>query len=162
MEPYVKAGTGAVGAQQALLGLSGPEAQAKAIAGIETSPQFKAMMQQGERAILANASATGGLRGGNTQAALAQFRPQLLSQLIDQRFAQLGNVAQLGQAGAAGQASAGLSTGQGLAGTLGLLGQAQAGGYLAGGAANAAATQGVFDAISTAFGGIGRSKGWFG
>ena len=78
LAPYMQAGQGALGAQQALLGLGGPEAQKAAIAQLEQSPQFQAMVQQGETGILQNASATGGLRGGNTQAALAQFRPQML------------------------------------------------------------------------------------
>ena len=90
LAPYMQAGQGALGQQQALLGLAGPEAQAAAIAQLEQSPQFQAMLQQGESAILQNASATGGLRGGDTQAALAQFRPAMLSQLIQQQMAQLG------------------------------------------------------------------------
>jgi hypothetical protein len=95
LAPYMQAGQGALTAQQNLLGLGGPEAQQAAIAQLESSPQFQAMMQQGESAILQNASATGGLRGGNTQAALAQFRPQLLSQLIQQQMGQLGGLAGL-------------------------------------------------------------------
>src|ERR1041385_3752111 len=74
LAPYVNAGTGALGAQQNILGLNGAEAQRQAMAGIESSPQFASLSQQGENAILANASATGGLRGGNVQGALAQFR----------------------------------------------------------------------------------------
>lgn len=130
MKPYTQAGAGAIGAQQGLLGLSGPEAQKSAIDAILNGPQYQAMTQEGENAILANASATGGLRGGNVQGALAQFRPMVLSQLIDQQFSKLGQVAQLGQAGAAGQASAGLQTGQNIAGLYGVQGQAQAGGLL--------------------------------
>jgi hypothetical protein len=131
--PYVKAGQGALGGlnqyaqaglgglkgQQALMGLLGVDAQKQAIAGIEGGPEFAALRQQGENAILQNASATGGLRGGNTQAALAQFAPQQLSSLIQQRLGQYGSLAglgaqnlgllgQLGQQGAGAQASGGL------------------------------------------------------
>ena len=85
LEPYVTGGTKAFEQQQALVGVQGPEAQRAAIAALEQGPAFQALTQQGENAILQQASATGGLRGGNIQAALAQFRPQLLSQLIEQQ-----------------------------------------------------------------------------
>lgn len=137
LAPYVKAGEGALTGQQALLGMGGPEAQQKAIAELQNSPQFQALTQQGENAILQRASATGGLRGGNVQAALGQFRPQLLTQLIEQRYGQLGQMAGLGQASAAGQAAMGQQQGVNISSLLGQMGQAQAGGYLAQGAANA-------------------------
>lgn len=135
------AGVDAVGMQRALAGLDGPQAQQAAIAQLETSPQFAAMLQQGENAILQNASATGGLRGGNTQAALAQFRPALLSSLIEQQYARLGglaaagqsaasNVAGLGQASAAGQAAQGAAIGGSLADLMSAQGAYRAGGIL--------------------------------
>lgn len=138
MAPYVQGGQSAFSAQQNLVGLGGPDAQKKALEELQASPQFQAMTQQGENAILQRASATGGLRGGNTQAALAQFRPQVLNQLLEQRFGQLGSLAQLGQASAAGQAAQGMQFGRDQSGLLGQLGQAQAGGLLAQGQANAA------------------------
>lgn len=137
LKPYVDAGTGAINQQQALLGLSGAQAQKDAIAGLESSPQFQSMMQQGENAILQNASATGGLRGGNVQATLGQFRPQLLSQLIEQQFSKLGTVSGLGQASAAGQAAAAQQTGANIGNMLTQQGQAAAGAALAQGQANA-------------------------
>ena len=86
MSPYLEAGTGALSAQQGLIGQAGPEAQAEAIAQLQASPQFQALTQTGEEAMLQNAAATGGLRGGNIQGALAQFRPQMLSQLIESQL----------------------------------------------------------------------------
>lgn len=137
LKPYVTAGQGAIEGQQGLLGLAGPDAQRKAIAGIESSPQFASMMKQGENAILQNASATGGLRGGNVQATLAQFRPQLLSQLIESQFSKLGTVSGLGQASAAGQAAAAQQTGANIGNALTQQGQAAAGAALAQGQASA-------------------------
>ncbi len=131
MSPYVTAGTGAISAQQALMGLSGPEAQAQQIAAIQAGPEFQALTQTGEEALLQRASATGGLRGGNIEGALAQFRPQMLSQLINQKLGQYGGLSQLGQASAAGQASAGLQTGSNIANLLAQQGAATAGGQLA-------------------------------
>lgn len=131
LAPYIEAGSGALGAQQDLLGLSGPEAQQAAIAQIQNSPQFSALVAQGEEGILQNAAATGGLRGGNTQGALAQFRPQVLNQLINQRFGQLGGLAQMGQNSAVGQGSFGQNMAGQVTNLIGQRGAAQAGEYLA-------------------------------
>lgn len=143
LAPYVKAGNEGTDAQRALLGLAGPQAQTDAVKGIETSSQFQALAKSGEDAILQNASATGGLRGGNAQGALGQFRPQLLNTLINQRFAQLGDLASRGQASAAGQAALqGQNAGQ-IAQLLGNVGQAQAGAALGQGAAISGAVNGI-------------------
>lgn len=130
LAPYVQAGTPALQGMQNLIGLGGAEAQQQAIAGIEQSPLLQAMMRQGEEAMLQNASATGGLRGGNLQGALAQFRPAMLQQAIDQQYARLGGLTSLGQQSAAGVGTAGMQTGQAIAGLLGQQGQARAGGTL--------------------------------
>lgn len=131
MSPYVTAGAGALGQQQAILGLQGAEAQKAAYAGIQQSPEFLAMQQQGENALLQQASATGGLRGGNIQGALAQFRPGLLNQLVQQRYANLGGITSLGQASAAGQAGAGMQSAGAIGNLLAQQGAALAGGQIA-------------------------------
>lgn len=162
LAPYMQAGQGALGQQQALLGLAGPEAQAAAIAQLEQSPQFQAMLQQGESAILQNASATGGLRGGNTQAALAQFRPAMLSQLIQQQMAQLGGLSAMGQQGAMGAAGFGQQSAANVGNLLGGIGQAQAGAAMAQGQGMANLFGGVGGALGT-LGGLGAmGKGPFG
>jgi hypothetical protein len=131
LAPYSNAGTSALAAQQNLLGLNGAGAQQTAINGIQSSPQFHALQQQGTNAILANASATGGLRGGSTQAALAQFSPQLLSQLIQQQYSNLGGLTSVGQNAAAGVGNAGMQTGSNIANLLQQQGAATAGGQIA-------------------------------
>ncbi len=133
LAPFVTAGTGALGAQQNLLGLNGNDAQQAAINGIQASPQFAALQQQGNNAILANASATGGLRGGNVQGALAQFSPALLSQLIQQQYSNLGGLTSLGQNSAAGVGNAGMQTGSNISNLLQQQGAATAGGQIAAG-----------------------------
>ncbi len=130
LSPYTKAGPGALAAQQNILGLGGAEAQRSAISGIEQSPYFQATARQGESAILQNASATGGLRGGNTQGALAQFRPQLLNQLVQQQYQNLGGITSLGQNAAAQQGNAGMQSAANIGNLLQQGGAAQAGGYL--------------------------------
>lgn len=161
MQPFVTGGTGAFQAQQNLLGLGGQDAQQQAIQALQQGPQFQAMQEAGQNAILQNASATGGLRGGNTQAALAQFSPQLLSQLINQQFEQLGGLSRIGQASAAGQAEGGLRTGTSIANLLNQQGAAAAGGQLAQGGL---ARQGFGDLlqIAGAVAGGGGFKGFGG
>jgi hypothetical protein len=155
LAPYAQAGTKAVGAQGDLAGLNGAAQQQAAIAGLQGSPEFTALMSQGENAILQNASATGGLRGGNTQAALAQYRPQLLAQLINQQYARLGGLTSVGQNAAAGVGNAGMQTGANVANLLGQQGAAGAGGALAGGntdagyAAALAQMFGMFNGMGT-------------
>lgn len=131
LAPYVKTGTDAMAQQRALSGLDGPEAQAAAMASISESPEMAALAQQGENAILQQGSATGGLRGGNIQGALGQFRPQMLSNLINQQYSRLGGLAQMGQASAAGVGAAGMQTGANVANLLAQQGAAQAGGSMA-------------------------------
>jgi len=119
LKPYVDAGTPALrqiasfsdvaqpalNEQQALIGMFGAEAQQQAINKIEQSPLYLEQVRQGENAILQQASATGGLRGGNIQAALAQFRPAVLSQMIENQYSKLGGMAEFG-----GQAAQNLAT----------------------------------------------------
>lgn len=136
MTPYIQTGTQAMGAQGNLIGLGGAATQQAAINELANSPQMAALIGQGENALLQNASATGGLRGGNTQAALAQFRPQLLNELINQRFTQLGGLASMGQSTAVGQGAAGQNMATNIGNLLAQQGAAQAGGALAAGNAN--------------------------
>lgn len=130
LAPYTQAGEQSLQAQQALSGALGPEAQAAAYAQIQNSAGFQSQLAAGENSILQNASATGGLRGGNTQAAMAQFSPQLLSSAIDQRYNQLGGITQIGQASAAGVGSAGMNMGQSISDGYGQIGSNTAAGYM--------------------------------
>lgn len=168
LQGYQQAGTDALAMQRALAGLDGPEAYQAAIAKVEGSPEFAAMMQQGENALLQNASATGGLRGGNTQEALMQMRPQMLSQLIEQQYGRLGGlagagqqaaggIAQLGQGAAAGQAAGGLQSGQLIGNALGQIGASQAGGLMAQGSAGLQGAQAAGRGVSEA---AGSYVGW--
>lgn len=146
LKPYSDVGPEALLQQRILAGLEGPEKQREAINALASNPEFLALTRQGEEAMLQNASATGGLRGGNIQGALAQYRPQMLQGYIDQQYGRLGgltalgqltsqNVATMGQAAAAGQATAGLETGKNIAGLYGDIGTARAGKFLNQGAA---------------------------
>ena len=134
----------------------GAQAQRQAIAGIESSPLFQSLLQQGEQGILQNASATGGLRGGNVQGALAQFRPAMLNQQIQQQLANFSGLASLGQNAAAGTGNAGIQTGANVSSLLQDTGQARAYGALGG--ANALGS--TVASLGSILGGVlGRSGG---
>lgn len=133
LQPYSQTGGSALSALSNLLGLGGADAQQQAISGIANSSEYKTALDQGQNAILQNASATGGLRGGNTQAALAQFAPQLLNQLVNQKYSQLGGLVSVGQNAAAGVGNAGMQSAGSIAQLLQQQGAAKAGGQIAAG-----------------------------
>jgi hypothetical protein len=152
LKPYVDAGTPALrqiasysdiaqpalNEQQALIGMFGAEAQQQAINRIEQSPLYLEQVRQGENAILQQASATGGLRGGNIQAALAQFRPAVLSQMIENQYTggqAAQNLATMGQASGAGVGAAGMGMASNIGNALQATGTAQAQAQLAKGQA---------------------------
>lgn len=139
--PFLQQGQAALGPQARLLGLRGRAAEEREISRLERSPIFSSLSRQGEQAILQNAAATGGLRGGNTQEALAQFRPQLLNTFLNERIMNLGNVVGQGQdaAGAVGGTSD--SSGGRMSALRSQIGQDQAGGIL-----------GMAQGVSNAFG----------
>lgn len=147
LKPYADAGLSGLTGQQNLLGINGTAAQQAAINNINNSSEMQTYLQQGENAILQNASATGGLRGGNTQAALAQFRPQLLNQMINQRYQNYAGLTSLGQNAAAGTGNAGMQTASNISNLYQQSGAAQAGAALAKGQASADMWNGVTGAI---------------
>ena len=159
LRPYVEAGQPALQGQQALIGLRGAPEQQAAISAIEQSPFFQSAVRQGEEALLQRASATGGLRGGNIQAALAQFRPQMLESQIAQQYERLGGLTSLGQASAAGQAGAGMQSAGAIGNLLAQRGAALAGGQLAQGSV---ARQGFADlqGIANRIGSVMMSGGF--
>lgn len=148
LKPYVGAGETALSQQMALGGMSGPEAQQAAIAAIEGGQEFETLTRSGEEAILQQASATGGVRGGNVQSSLAQFRPQVLSSLINQQYSRLGGLTTLGQNAAVGVGNAGMQTGQNISNLYGQQGAAASG---------AAMAQG--NAFGNVLGGLGTLAG---
>lgn len=130
-------------------GVSAQDAQRNAIAGIEGGAQFGQLVKQGEYALMANGAATGGLRGGDTAAAMAQFRPQMLQALIDKQLAQYGGLAASGQNAAANLGTAAQNTGAQVNAALGEQGAARAGAALAGGQAWANAGAGVLNTLGS-------------
>lgn len=136
LKPYVTTGTSALSGQQDLMGLNGTDAQKAAIEALQASPQFTSMLKQGENSILSNASATGNLRGGNTQAALSQFSPALLSATINDQYAKLGGLSSMGLGAATKTGAFGQAATDNVTQLLGQIGASQAGAALARGRAD--------------------------
>jgi hypothetical protein len=162
--PYIQAGEQGLQGVQGLLGLRGAGEQQAAINQIQQGAQFQELARQGEQGILQNASATGGLRGGNVQAALSQFRPALLNQLIESQYGKLAGLTSMGGSAAQNllnmgqQSASGIATAeQQRASNIGNLktgiGAAQAAGIT--GAANAQ-IQGLSGAV-TSIGNLGQN-----
>lgn len=137
--PFLDAGRKALTQQMALIGLNGTGAQQDAYNVLLNSPEFTTGVRQGEEAILANAAATGGLRGGNTQNSLARFRSDLLASTAADQFNKFGGLISLGQNAAAGVGNAGLSVASNVGNLLQQQGAALAGGQIAMGNRNAMA-----------------------
>jgi len=146
-QPYVDAGGRALAQQMTLLGLNGTAGQQDALNALLSSPEYTSSLQQGEEAILQNASATGGLRGGNTQNSLARFRGDLLQSVFSNQYNRLAGVTSLGQNAAAGVGNAGLNVASNVGSLLNQQGATLAGGAIAKGNV---AQQGLNNAIRIA------------
>lgn len=94
--PYTGFGAQSVGGLGDLLGLNGTDAASKAIAALKASPMFQSLFNTGQEAVLQNASATGGVRGGNAQGALYELGSNTLSDVIQNQIKSLFGGAQIG------------------------------------------------------------------
>jgi len=153
LRPRLEAEAAALGQQQALIGLSGQQAQAEALQAIEQSPGQKFLRDRAQRNLLRNASAIGGLGGGNVRSALVQQGVGFAQQDIQNQFGRLGQIA--------GQGQAAIQAGQFGAQSVGQQGQlrqtaaeARASGLLG---AQQIKTQGINQALT----GIGQIIGQF-
>lgn len=149
-KPFQEAGVSALEQQQALIGLSGQEAQQAALAGLEQSSGQKFLQERAQKNLLQNASAIGGLGGGNVRSALVQQGVGFAQQDIENQFGRLGQIAGQGQAATTSVGQFGQQTATNIAN---LQGQA--------GAARASGIQGQNQAFQSAFGsaltGLGQS-----
>jgi len=132
LDPYSQAGMGGLQSYLALLGQSGDAAQQEAIYGLEQTPGYQAQLQAGQRALLQNASATGGLRGGNVQQGLAEFGSGLFGQYYQNQLNQLNQLQ--GQGFQANSGLANLRAGQAanISGALNNAGASNANSIMAG------------------------------
>ncbi len=154
IDPYQKAGIGALDQYQALLGLLGNPRQQTAISGLESTPGYQAELQAGQRAILQNAAATGGLRGGNVQTDLAEFGSGLFGDYYDKMLNRLGQFQSQGQSTAIGLGNLRMGQGAQLANIQQQIGEAQAQGRLAKMAAKSQAYGALFGGGGGVLGGM--------
>ena len=154
LQPYADVGGPALQGMMASSGLLGPQAQQSYISGVEGGAEFQGLVRQGEEAILQNASATGGLRGGNVQGALAQFRPGVLSALLQQQYGRLAGLENIGSTANINLANARGQLGANVANSLTGAAAASAKGMVGAAAANAQAYQGIGGAVQRGIGGL--------
>jgi hypothetical protein len=95
--PYMGIGTSALGPFGDLLGLNGNDAAAKAIESLKSSPIYQSLYGNGLETVLQNASATGGIRGGNTEGALAEFGRDTLADTMQRQIGNLMGAINVGQ-----------------------------------------------------------------
>lgn len=160
--PYLDAGTTALGQQGDLAGLNGTGVQASAIEALKASPLFQSLFNTGEEAILQNASATGGLRGGNTQRGLADFGADTLTKTILQQLGLLGDISGRGQQAVGAVGALGANKANAITDLLGQQGQTKYSGLLTRGGITAGqfnSAGGFLDGIVSAALGGGAGPG---
>lgn len=100
--PYRALGSAAIPQYEALLGI-GPQGTAGIKTALESTPGYQFALDQGERGIVNQASAQGGITG-NTLAALDTYNVGTASQTYQQNVGDIASAVASGQAAAAGQA----------------------------------------------------------
>lgn len=151
--PYTGAGASATNALAALLGLGDPDAQQSAIDGLLNSPLYESLFRNGENTVLANASATGGLRGGNTQASLYNLGKDTLSDVIQNQIKNLGGLSTLGLNATQGLEGLSADNAQAIAALFGKQGDTKAGGILQ----RSAITSNMFNSVAKEAGSLADS-----
>ena len=108
VQPYQQAGQEALQGYQNLMT---PEGQSQFATDYTSGPMYQMMQSQAEDATLRNASATGGLRTGQSNVALSTIAPQLINQAYNQQMQGYGTLMNQGYNSAS--QTAGLATGVG-------------------------------------------------
>jgi hypothetical protein len=129
--PYLAAGTSALPSLEDLLGLNGPDKNQAAITALQGSSEYQSLYRNGLEANLQNASATGGIRGGNETRSLADFGSDTLAQVIQNQIGRLGGMAGLGEGATNAAAGFGQQASNNISALNVAQGNAQAGSSLA-------------------------------
>ena len=154
-------------AQEAVEGISAEEAQRQAFARFTDSPGQQFLRERGQQALLRNAAAIGGLGGGRVREALQQQGIGFAQQDLQNRLARLAAMSGQGQAVTQNVAQLGAQQAANIGNLMQTGAQAQAGGILGAGAAQARfanQASGILagQAASGGFGGFGSSPTGFG
>lgn len=121
--PYREAGYGALEGLQGLLDMN---TRADLLSQYYGGPEYAMLSQQAEEAAIRNAQATGGARGGNTQAALATIAPALGMDFLAGRQNLLTGLGNFGVGAASQGAQSANYLGQGIAQQQSNIGDIQA------------------------------------
>ena len=146
LQPFIQAGQGALTEQQALLGLSGVGAQQDAFSRFTDSPGQAFLRERGERSLLQNQAAIGGLGGGNVRSELQQQGIGFAQQQLNNQLAQLGGISGTGSGTATNLGQIGANTASNIGANLQAGGQARASGILGEQQANAQLAQNAISA----------------
>ncbi len=165
LQPWLVGGQQALGQQQNLLGLNGTAAQQTAYNNYTLSPGQQFLRDQGMKSVMANASATGGLGGGNVLAELNKQGIGWAAQDYNNYYNQLAGVSGTGQTTGTQLGQLGANTANNIGGYLQNIGSSRASGILGGGQAQAAGMNNAIGAgmwgynqyQNNAFGGGGSS-----
>lgn len=95
-QPFRDLGYGALDNFGNLLGNNGDANQRAEIDMLKASPLYQSLFDNGQEAMLASASATGGLRGGNFQEATMDFGRDTLNTVIRDQLANYGGAIGIG------------------------------------------------------------------
>ena len=134
--PYLQSGLGGLSGLSDLIGINGADAQSAGLVGVQNSPALASVIRNGEEALLANASATGGLRGGNMQRGLADFRSDAFADQLNQQIARLAGLAGLGQGATDSVSKFGANTSDNVSNIYGTMGASNAAQILSRGGIN--------------------------
>ena len=147
LDPFRQAGLGALGQQQALLGLGGEEQQQAAFAAFGNSPGQKFLRDRQEKALLRNSAAIGGLGGGNVRTALQQQAAGFAQQDFNNQFGRLGQLSGQGLQATTSGGQFGAGAAANIANLRVGQGEARASGILAKEQASAAKTEGIANVL---------------
>lgn len=142
-QPYIQAGTGAVGKLSSLYGLGGNGQSGDWSSFLRASPEYQFSLGEGTRALENSAAAKGGLLSGNFARGITEFGQGLASKQIGNYISNLQNIGTMGSGAIGsltnqstsliGQGNQGAITQAGqIGGTIGGIGQAAASGYVGG------------------------------
>ena len=152
LSPWLIQGQLANAQQGNLVGLNGGAQQQSAIDALKASPMYSSLFNNGQNAILSNASATGGLRGGNTQRSLYGLGNDTLAQLIQSQLGNLGGISAMGANTATGLGALGAANTSSIQSLMGSIGANNAAGTLANAGTQAAGNTNISSILGGLFG----------
>ena len=161
LAPFREAGLGALTQQQALLGLSGANEQQAAFNAFKDSPGQQFLRDRAQKNLLRNASALGGLGGGNVRSALVEQGIGFAQQDFQNQFSRLGQIAGQGQAATTNIGQFGAQASGNISNLFGQQGAAAQQASLQAGQARISGIQGQSAAEQQAIGGLANVAGQF-